>query len=284
MLVSRRVKSGGKSGRGRGGEGPALATEPRVARAPLAFALVFGGICGAIGFWGGRATKPAAAERSAAPAASKTGAATKQRAASKPQRTVERPFVVRPAELFVATDPVAEVRYRQEQSKDLVALLRHQVALAELRNASGDPEAIANQALSYLQGWSDTVTRIAPDMLNELASEIEGVYCHAGSKPAESIVMSRVLMGLPELANARSFECAFAKHTAEDAALWHALDAWRASGFPKTAQLAEIERNAKDGRTRERLSDVERDPSADPADGFKVVQPVSAPVPSLVTD
>jgi hypothetical protein len=234
------------------------------------------------GFFAGRVsvadTRVGAVHPSASTAASPAAPAVAARARPRARKPLERTFVQRPTELFVATDAEAEARYRQAQSRDLLGLIRQQIAIAQRTNPGGHPEAIANQSLGYLQAWVDTVMRVAPDMVDELAAEVEGVLCADGAPPAERIAMSRVLMAIPELANPRGFDCAFAKHPEEDIALWYALDAWRASGLPRPAALDAIARAAQDERTLERLAVAPRDPASEPLTDVRMAQPLDAPI------
>jgi hypothetical protein len=202
---------------------------------------------------GSGATRPAQTEQTSTPPQAET--ASPSESPSRP-RTISRPFLVRPVELFTAKDPQAEQRYREQQSKGLLHLLRFQLGAAELRYPSS-PEAAANEISVYMHAWADTVVRTAPDLVDELASQIELTMCDPQARPAQLIVMSRVIGKMPELANAHSFECLFTQHPQEDIVLWSALDAWRAAGRPKSAAIARIEQTASDSRTRQRLKSPE---------------------------
>ena len=165
----------------------------------------------------------------------------------------KRPFLVRPVDLYQVENGEAEQRYRKEQAHDLMNLLRARVTEADQLTRGADPEAAANQSFLYLMGWIDSVTRTAPDMVDELAAEVDESMCNKGTSPTELIVMSRVLMRMPELADSKGFDCLFSQHGSEDVVLWTGLDAWSRSGLPKGDALAKIQQSAKDERTLKRF-------------------------------
>jgi hypothetical protein len=222
---------------------------------------VLAALCGWIGMYSGRASTSGAARAApsevadASPATEADGAGSSGRRRSKFQHA----FVTRPPELFVATDREAEARYRKEQARDLMQLVRDKLRFAQLVQPAELPEAIANQSLLYVEAWTDTVARLGPDMLDELAAELEADLCAADTRPAELVTIGRILAKLPELANAAGFECVFSRQPAEDIALWSLLEAWRASGLPKSAAMASIERRATDKRTLDRLNPPDAD-------------------------
>ena len=165
----------------------------------------------------------------------------------------KRPFLVRPVDLYQVENREAEQRYRTQQAHDLMGLLRARVSEADQLTRGANPEAAANQSFLYLMGWIDSVTRTAPDMVDELAAEVDASLCNKGTSPTELIVMSRVLMKMPELADSKGFDCLFSEHTSEDVVLWSALDAWRRSGLPKNDALVKIQQSATDERTLRRF-------------------------------
>lgn len=130
-------------------------------------------------------------------------------------------------------------------------LLRRQLAPLEKVRLPGGPEAAVQGVMPYLLGWTDSVVRTAPDLMDELAGEIETTMCDHEASPASIMLMSRVVQQLPELGNPRGFDCVVARGT-EDVVLWDALDAWRKGALPKSAALERLERAATDERTRRR--------------------------------
>ncbi len=166
-------------------------------------------------------------------------------------RAVRKPYVARDVAAYVPKDAHADAVYRVEQSRELVDLVRRSVTRASLFvPPEGGPEMIANQVAMYQSGWIDSLVRTAPNLVDELASEIERSMCSSETSDAELIVMSRTVSTAPELANSAAFDCLFSKRRGEDVVLWSAVEAWRRSGLPKTDVIAEVERSAKDDRTR----------------------------------
>jgi hypothetical protein len=184
------------------------------------------------------------AERRVAPA---------PRRSARARRTVDLPLVVRPIDPEALRDEAEAQRYRSEQAGDLANLVRARTARMLGRSPNEPPEAAANQTFVYLQGWLDGVMRLAPDLVDELALEVEQSFCAEATSAAELIVMSRVVQAMPELANPGGFECLFARSPKEDAVLWAALDAFQLSGLPKSPTLERIEQNATDPRTKRRF-------------------------------
>jgi hypothetical protein len=178
------------------------------------------------------------------------------------RRRIERPFLVRPVEIFEATDAQAEHRWQEQQSKEVLDVLRSKLKLERLQFPEQSPEAVATPVFLYMQGLMDGLIRAAPDLVDGLAASIEASVCNPDASQEEIIGLSYITRLAPELANSRSFECIFSIHARgeENAVLWYALDAWKASGLPKTESLVAIERTAKDPRTRERFSTAEHIP------------------------
>lgn len=149
-------------------------------------------------------------------------------------------------------EPAAERNPRVRQAKELMKLLRSQLAIAELLRLPGGPEASVNQVTTYIDGWVDSTLRLGPDLAEEIGNEIEGTMCDSTASPAQVMLMARVARRLPDFSNARGFDCVFDRGT-EDIVLWEALDAWRIGPLPKTPALERLEMNAKDERTRRRF-------------------------------
>jgi hypothetical protein len=168
-------------------------------------------------------------------------------------RSLKRPFVTRPLEMFSAAGSGAEDRYLEAQAEDVMKLLRIKLRLqlgAAPPNSS--PEAVAMLVAPWLFGMADGIVRTGPDLMEALANQIETATCAAGTDPAALIAMSLLMKTIPETASPKTFECALARPD-EDAVLWHALEAFTASGLPKPAAMLELEARAEDPRTRRRL-------------------------------
>jgi hypothetical protein len=137
------------------------------------------------------------------------------------------------------------------------------------------------------KGWQ-TCLAASKDMtawekLDELAAGIETSMCSSATSPTELIVLSRVVMAMPEAANGKGLDCMFTQHPQEDAVLWSALDAWQRSGLPKSEAVARIERTAQDPRTTRRLLSLQeqRNQALLPADDE--VEESDGPVPSVAS-
>jgi hypothetical protein len=214
---------------------------------------VLGGLALGAAFWAGRASvgqkSPASGPAQVAPQASAAAPEPAPHARRVPRR-IERPYLVRPAELFTATDPAAEQHYRVQQARELMDLVRNEVARANKMNLSGIPEMAANDAFMYTHGFIQAITRTAPDLTVELADEITHSQCSTSASPAERITLSRMVTAMPELATPQALDCVFTQVPEEDMVMWSTLEAWRASGLPKSKAIAEVERKATDSRTR----------------------------------
>jgi hypothetical protein len=197
---------------------------------------------------------PAAAEAAEAPAARSTEGPRRDRQA--PRRKLDRPFLVRPAELCVATDHEAERRYRVQQSRELVDLLFVQLGMFEKFFPDAGPEAAATQMRLYQKGLADAIMRTAPDLTDELADQIEQTLCDPQARASQLASLARLFGDIPELASERGFDCVFGQRAEEDVVLWSMLDAWRVSKLPRPPSLIALERDTKDGRVRERLTEL----------------------------
>lgn len=191
-------------------------------------------------------------------------------------RTIERPFLVRPPDLFVAADEDAARKYRRDQAKELFGTLRGKLAAVKMMSLDKNPESVSVQMNEYLSGWVDGVVRSAPDLADELASEVQDTLCKSDQDPALMMTTFRLVGQMPELASDAAFDCVFSGHKSEDVVLWSALDAWRASQLPKSAAIAEIERNATDERTRAHLL-PHRGLAPDPAPGAQASAALDTP-------
>lgn len=117
-----------------------------------------------------------------------------------------------------------------------------------------EPEAIMGHTVQYIQGLADGLSRTAPDLTEHLAEEVKSTLCATNSRPSQQLTMIRLLMAMPTVASEEGFDC-IANRGVEDPVLWNALDAWKASGLPKTEALLRLEQNASDPRTKARFKD-----------------------------
>lgn len=169
-------------------------------------------------------------------------------------KKIQRPFLIRPADLFVAQDAERDAEYREHQAADLKGLLLSQIDLLEMGLPGQLPELHANGMAMYQQGVIDAVTRTAPELVDELSAEIERTLCDPNAKQSHQIAMARFVSWMPETASESAFDCVF-KRGQEDIVTWSALDAWRNADVPKSAALLELERKSSDERTLRRLAD-----------------------------
>jgi hypothetical protein len=151
-------------------------------------------------------------------------------------------------------DEAQELAHREGQSRELMQVLRSRVALAKMLPHATSPEAIANEVEVYLQGWTDAVMRGAPQLVDELAAEIEQGMCDPKVEDAQLVVLAETVTRMPELANAGGLECLLARPN-EDYVLWTALEAWSANAarLAPSEELRRLELRATDERTLARL-------------------------------
>jgi hypothetical protein len=215
----------------------------------------------ALGFTAGRWSASHAGRsepsRELAPAAQASTAHVTEKRGN--HRSVKRPYLIRRVELLPSLDPDAEKRYEQQQSRDLLGLLRRKLDVNKRLNFAANPEGVASAVFPYMQGLADGIVRTAPDLVDALAAEIEGAMCHPGTSAAELIGWSHLIANIPELANPKTFDCLFSLHPEENTVLWYGIDAWRTTELPKPEPLAAIERSAQDPRTRRRFLSPEQE-------------------------
>jgi len=218
----------------------------------LGFAVVLLGLTqwrpGAGKPWSDDAAPLAATESQPPPAAPHAAPVT-----AAAQRPIKRPYLVRPAELFVSADEQAVRAYRAQQAKELFGTVRRKLNMVRIMSPDPNPESLTVQVAEYLEGWTDGVVRGAPDLVDDFANEVQETLCARDPDPALLLVTFRMITSMPELGSAEAFDCIFSERTTEDNVLWSALDAWRASGLPKSEALAALERRVTDSRTRERF-------------------------------
>jgi hypothetical protein len=171
-------------------------------------------------------------------------------------------------------DPEAEQTYRTQQSAEMMHLLRSMLRRAEMSTIGG-PEEVVQQLSEYVRGWADAFTRTAPDLADELASEVEGVMCSKGSSDTQLLLMSQLILQIPELGSARSFDCVF-ERDAEDSVLWETLAAFREADLPQSDALSALAAKAKDERTQVALQHATEEPQEE-SEGMNSAPPPPAP-------
>jgi hypothetical protein len=148
----------------------------------------------------------------------------------------------------------AEAVYRAATAHDLINALRQRVAAGERHNPiPGNPEAAANQVALFLDGFATALIRVAPDLVDEIAADVQSSLCSTRTSSAELITLSRLLEKMPEFANAEGIDCVLRNHPEEGIVLWEALSAWQISELPKSELIARIEASAQDERTQRRF-------------------------------
>jgi hypothetical protein len=161
----------------------------------------------------------------------------------------------------------SEAQHRARAASDLINVLRAKVAEAERASPMQEtPEDAANMVAGYLNGFSAALVRIAPDMVDELASEVERSMCSPTTGAAEAITLSRLLRDMPELTNPEAIDCVV-RDRPEDIVLWSVLDAWNAAQLPKSEAIARVEAEAKDPRTRQHFRGRNQDGDPPPPTG-----------------
>ena len=156
-------------------------------------------------------------------------------------------------------DAEAERQHGVEQSEALVRLMRAQVRRSAL-GLTASPEAAANNARLYLEGWRDAVTTLDPRLPDLMSDEVDATLCDAAALPAEQLSWLWLASEEPTFASARGLECVVAarlEHGAsEDMVLWTALEAWDAAGMPVSESLEQLGRQTRDPRTSRRLAAI----------------------------
>jgi hypothetical protein len=153
-----------------------------------------------------------------------------------------------------AESVAVEDRSRRE---DADRLLEPVLRLASSREGSG-LEAMVNQADGYLRGMVEAARVLDPRAIAALREKFqEGVCTGAMTADRELVLYARLMAIDSGIGTPRGIECAFKAHPQEDIVLWMLLDSWNALGRPVMAGWADLERNATDIRTRERLLSAE---------------------------
>jgi hypothetical protein len=118
------------------------------------------------------------------------------------------------------------------------------------------PEAIANQAVSFLVGWVDGLRFTSAEALDAVGAAVREKVCGGGQSTEESLVSAYVLQWMPEIAAGATFDCFFQdprRTGVEDVETWAMLDAWRNSGLEPPAAVAALKASAQDPRTVRRF-------------------------------
>jgi hypothetical protein len=128
-------------------------------------------------------------------------------------RPIKREYLVRPADACQQSDPEGEQRYRSEQSRELLGVLRTRLGLVERLPNAGSPEAVLGALDPYIEGWTDSLVRTGPDLADEIAAELEATMCDSSATPTQLTLRARVIQRMPELGNARGIDCVVARGT-----------------------------------------------------------------------
>lgn len=157
-----------------------------------------------------------------------------------------------------ALNSEAESAQREQQARELFGLVRGYVGAAALFGSEQEPEAQALGTATYLTGVVDGIMRVAPELTDQIGQEIEQAVCAPKANRALVLSSMKLIQRAPDLATQKGIDCVVSMRSEEDVVLWGALDAWQASGLPKSDALEELARNAKDPRTIERLDPAAR--------------------------
>ncbi len=163
--------------------------------------------------------------------------------------------------LAAAKEPSPEQQYRREHAKGLIDLLRTKEAEMAARPHLNEAEQITAEVLPYMMGVADTIVKTSPEIVDELADEIDSTLCDPSARDSRKLLMVRLTMALPDTASSRGYDCVFSRESAEDIVTWTALDALRATDLPKSSAIERLEQVATDERTLRRFNsdfDVER--------------------------
>lgn len=180
------------------------------------------------------------------------------------RRTIKRPYLIKPEELYDVNDETAELQYKEEQADALIDQMFFRLSIFDRvpfpgQSADSAAEIAATSNVLYQQGLMDGVIRTAPELTEEMAARIDRTLCDPQAKTSQLISIARLIQITPELANEEGLDCIFAgRGDKEDIVLWSMLDAWNMTGLPKTDALSQIERTATDTRTQSRFFDREK--------------------------
>jgi hypothetical protein len=141
----------------------------------------------------------------------------------------------------------------ERQARDVMTLIVSQL-LNEARAL--EPlgiEAAGNAMTSYLKGALATLRLVEPSILAAMKVPLVERVCKQTVEDVELMLYARMVIQAPEVASERGFDCAFQRHSQEDALLWTLLDGFQATGLPVSGQVATLQRNATDERTKWRF-------------------------------
>jgi hypothetical protein len=151
-----------------------------------------------------------------------------------------------------AQAPSAEnaLLHTQATSRDLANRLRKRTSLAEHMLPGRDPQEVMSEVLPYMQGMADAVAQVGPEYVEDFAAEIEQSLCDTDSSDALQLVMLRLAATIPDFGTSRGYDCVFARADTSPPLLNTAIEAWRASGLPKSEALDQLAQSNPDHRLR----------------------------------
>lgn len=163
-----------------------------------------------------------------------------------------RPEPSKAEALELAQAPSAEraLLHTQATSRDLANRLRKRTSIAERMLPGRDPQEVLSEVLPYLQGMADAVAQVGPEYAEDFAAEIERSLCDAESSDALRLVMLRLTATSPDFGTSRGYDCVFSRAETSPPLLNTAIEAWRASGLPKSEALDQLAQSNPDHRLR----------------------------------
>lgn len=161
----------------------------------------------------------------------------------------------RPVASADVRDPSTQRDYRAHQSEQVLKLMLSRVDAAMSVVPGGNAEAAAAMVRDYQRGIVDGYLRTTPDLIDELAEQVEQQLCRPDTPTSHLVSMARLIGDVPELAGEAGFDCVFSDRAREDVVLWTMLDAWRNAQLPKTPAMARLEQTTTDERIRARFAE-----------------------------
>jgi hypothetical protein len=165
-------------------------------------------------------------------------------------RATPVPSKPEPAKLAQAPSPDHALLHTKATSRDLANRLRKRTMGAEHMLPGRDPQQVLSEVLPYLQGMADAVAQVGPEYAEDLATEIEHSLCDAESSDALRLVMLRLAATSPDFGTSRGYDCVFSHAETSPPLLNTAIEAWRASGMPKSEALEQLAQSNPDHRLR----------------------------------
>jgi hypothetical protein len=158
-----------------------------------------------------------------------------------------------PNEESVPSREATELAFREQQATVLVDNLVGRLNALGRSLGEENPEALVAQVSGYSMGAVDALLRVSPEVTGQVSEQIEQRLCDANAKDTELLLLTQIAGGTTGVASSAGVDCVLKRRSKEDLVVWSTLDAWRASGLPKTEAIAELESRAIDKRTLGRL-------------------------------